>query len=148
MKLKIDLVPSTAWYSNLRNKIPKEEWDKIRKQSYADSNHKCAICDADEKLNCHEIWEYDDKKHIQKLKGFIALCDDCHMIKHIGFAGIQASKGLLDMNKLVEHFMKINSINREEFDKHHEESFKVWRERSKNKWTIELAQWSNLIKDS
>ena len=70
------------------------------------------------------------------------------MIKHIGFAGIQASKGLLDMDKLIEHFMKINSINREEFDKHHEESFKVWRERSKNKWTIELAQWSNLIKDN
>ena len=108
MKLEIDLVPSTAWYSNLRTKIPRKEWDKIRKQSYSDSNHVCAICSVKSKLNCHEIWEYDDKKHIQTLKGFIALCDDCHMIKHIGFAGIQSSKGLLDFSKLVEHFKKVN----------------------------------------
>ncbi|MDF1534223.1 MAG: hypothetical protein P1P69_06945 [Methanosarcinaceae archaeon] len=62
MRLEIDLVPSTAWYSNLRTNISKNKWDKIRKQSYADANHKCAICGADGRLNCHEIWEYDGKK--------------------------------------------------------------------------------------
>ncbi len=71
MKLEIDLVPSTAWYSNLRKKVSQKDWDKIRKQSYADANHKCVICDADSRLNCHENWEYNDKNHIQKLKGFI-----------------------------------------------------------------------------
>ena len=145
MKLEIDLVPSTAWYSNLRTKISKTEWDKIRKQSYADTNHKCAICGADSKLNCHEIWQYDDKRYIQKLKGFIALCNDCHMIKHIGFAGIQASNGLLDMNKLIEHFMKVNQVDKNVFDKHHKTSFEVWTERSKHKWNTDLAQWSNLV---
>ena len=147
MKLKIELVPSTAWYSNLRNKIPKDEWDKIRKKSYSDSNHKCFICDANRRLNCHEIWEYDDKKHTQKLNGFVALCDDCHMIKHIGFAGIQASKGLLDMDKLIEHFMKINSVDRKTFEEHHKKSFEIWEQRSKNDWKTDLAQWSNLIKN-
>jgi len=56
MKLKIELVPETAWYSNLRNKIPKNEWDKIRKQVYSNANYKCEICvNANIKLNCHEI---------------------------------------------------------------------------------------------
>lgn len=67
----------------LRKKISKTEWGKIRKQGYADANHKCAICGADGKLNCYEIWEYNDETYIQKLKGFIALCNDCHMIEHI-----------------------------------------------------------------
>ena len=145
MKLEIDLIPSTAWYSNLRNKVTKKEWDKIRKQNYADANHKCAICGADGRLNCHEIWEYDNKKHIQKLKGFIALCNDCHMIKHIGFADIQASKGLLDMDKLIKHFMKVNDVDKKAFDKHYEEAFKVWKERSQKEWTTNLAQWSSLV---
>ena len=61
MKLEIDLVPSTAWYSNLRKKVSQKDWDRIRKQSYADANHKCTICGAEGRLNCHEIWKYDDK---------------------------------------------------------------------------------------
>lgn len=145
MKLEIDLVPSTVWYSNLRAKVPKKEWDKIRKQSYSDANYKCAICGAGGRLNCHEIWEYDDKKHIQKLKGFIALCDNCHMIKHFGFAGIQALKGLLDMEKLIEHFMKVNNVDRKTFDEHNAKSADVWRERSKHEWKTDLSKGSNKL---
>ena len=141
MKLKIDLVPSTAWYSNLRTKIPKEEWDKIRKQSYADANHKCAICGTKAELNCHEIWDYDDKKHIQKLKGFIALCDNCHFIKHLGLSGILN----IDRNMLIEHFMRVNRVNRKTFDKHYEEAFRIHRERSEHEWKTDFGQWSSLI---
>ncbi len=145
LKLVIDLVPKTAWYSNLRKNIPKSEWDKIRKQCYADADHRCTICRVEGRLNCHEIYEYDDKKHIQKLKGFIALCGDCHMIKHIGFAGIQAEKELLDMDKLIEHFMKVNNVDRKTFDNHNDESFKIWRERSQHEWTTDLAECSELV---
>ena len=28
-------------------------------------------------MNLHEIWEYNDEKHIQKLEGFILLCEMC-----------------------------------------------------------------------
>jgi len=148
MRLEIDLVPSTAWYSNLRTKISRKEWDKIRKKSYAEAGHKCMICRAEEKLNCHEIWEYDDEKYVQKLKDFIALCDDCHMIKHIGFASIQANKGLLDMEKLIKHFMIVNNVDRKTFDEYHEKSFEIWKERSKSKWKTDLAEWFNLISPS
>lgn len=145
MKLEIDLVPKTAWYSNLRKKISWKEWDKIRKQSYADAGHKCAICNANGTLNCHEIWEYDDEKHIHKLKGFIALCYNCHMIKHIGLAGIKAAKGELDMDKLIEHFLKVNGVDEETFDKHESESWDKYKERSKHEWETDLAECSSLI---
>ena len=62
LKLKIELVPHTSWYKNLRKMLPKSEWDKIRKGTYAEYGHKCGICGANGRLNCHEIWKYDDKK--------------------------------------------------------------------------------------
>ena len=114
-------------------------------KSYADAGHKCAICGAEGQLNCHEIWEYDDKNHIQKLKGFVALCFNCHMIKHIGMAGIKARKGLLDMDKLIEHFMKVNNVDRKTYGKHREQSRQLWKERSQHEWKTDLAEWSNLV---
>jgi len=113
LKLTIELVPSTSWYDNLRKYTSKEDWDKIRKRTYAEYGNRCGICEAEGRLNCHEIWEYDDKKHIQRLVGFIALCDMCHHVKHIGLAGILASEGKLDYEKVVEHFMKVNNCDRD-----------------------------------
>lgn len=149
MKLKIELVPETAWYSNLRNKIPKNEWDKIRKQVYSNANYKCEICaNANIRLNCHEIWEYDDERYIQKLKGFIALCDNCHNIKHMGFVNVQISKGIWPkekLNDLAKHFMEVNNVNLNEFNQHVDNAFNVWKERSKYKWKTDLSKWSYLI---
>lgn len=146
MKLTIELVPATTWYSNLRNQLAREDWDKIRKRAYVDAGHQCAICHAKSKLSCHEIWAYDDTHHVQTLEGFLALCDNCHMIKHIGFANIQASQGLLDMELLIRHFMTVNSVSREAFEQHRDESFALWERRSKHHWRTDLAQWSKLVK--
>lgn len=40
-------------------------------------------------VECHEMWQYDDKNHVQKLAGLIALCPDYHKVKHIGYASIK-----------------------------------------------------------
>ena len=159
MKLEIELVPETCWYSNLRKNISQKNWDIIRKQCYKDANYKCQICGSDGKnqifetrgsingsLNCHEIWEYDDKSHIQKLKGFIALCNDCHMIKHLGFAGIQANNGLLDYHKLIDHFLIINNVTLDVFNDHCKKVEELFRIRSTHQWKIDLGEWNNLIK--
>lgn len=145
-KLKIELVPSTSWYDNLRKYISKENWDKIRKKVYANYGYKCGICNEEGRLNCHEIWEYDDKKYIQRLVGFIALCDMCHHVKHIGLAGILANAGKLDYEKVVEHFIKVNNCNRDTFEKHKEKAFDDWRERSSHEWHVDLREYKNIIK--
>jgi hypothetical protein len=145
LRLKIELVPSTSWYNNLRWYITKKDWDKIRKATYATYGYKCGICGAEGRLNCHEIWEYDDKKHIQKLKGFIALCDMCHHVKHIGLAGIMALEGKLDYKKVIEHFMSVNNCDRRTFEKHKKRVFEEWRERSKHKWYVDLGEYKSII---
>ena len=100
MKLDIELVPSTCWYSNLRNAVSREVWDRIRYKAYKASGYRCHICGIDRKMYCHEVWRYDDEKHVQRLVGFVGLCELCHMVKHIGFAGIRAMDGELDFDAL------------------------------------------------
>jgi hypothetical protein len=147
LRLKIELVPSTSWYDNLRKRTTKENWDKIRKTAYANCGHKCGICGVEARLNCHEIWEYGDEKHNQKLKGFIALCDMCHHVKHIGLAGILASEGKLDYEMVVEHFMKVNNCDRKTFEEHKKSAFDEWRQRSKYKWHIDLGEYMGIINE-
>ncbi len=146
LKLSIELVPSTSWYNNLRKVVTKEEWNKIRRKSYKDAGHKCAICGAKGKLNCHEVWSYNDETHVQKLEGFTALCDLCHHVKHIGLSGILAMKGELDMEEVIEHFMKVNSSDRKTFESHRNAAFKEWEERSTHDWQVDLGRYENVVK--
>jgi len=128
--------------------MKESDWDKLRKQIYAKYDNKCGICGAEERLNCHEIWEYDDQNHVQRLVGFIALCHLCHFVKHIGLAGVLASKGELDYKKVVEHFMKVNQCGISEFEKHKQNAFTQWAERSKHKWKIDLGEYQSLVRDN
>lgn len=147
MQLEIELVPATTWYVNLRDVLPRSEWDRIRKKAYADYGYKCGICGASEKLSCHEIWNYDNDAHVQTLKGFVALCSMCHHIKHIGLAQILSRQGRLDYSKVVEHFMAVNSCDRLAFQKHYEEAFEQWEERSRHHWKVDIGEYSRYIRD-
>jgi hypothetical protein len=146
LKLTIELVPQTSWYDNMRKVMPRTQWDKLRKRVYAEYGQRCGICGATEgRLNCHEIWEYDDTSYRQKLKGFIALCNFCHFVKHIGQAGILAQEGKLDFEKVVEHFMKVNGCDRRAFEEHRQKAFEQWRERSKHSWNVDLGEYQSLV---
>lgn len=129
MKLTTELVPSPCFYSNLRNQVTRSVWDKLRKQVYAQYNYQCGICQASNvTLDCHEIWEYDDVSHIQRLTGFIALCKMCHHCKHMGHSGILASQGKLDITQVEEHFMRVNECTyREKCHYYTVSSSKKWR---------------------
>lgn len=139
MILNIELVPRTVWYKNVRSKIPKTEWDKIRKKVYSDYDYKCGICGISGRMNCHEIWEYDDIKHVQILKGFIALCDKCHGVKHFGLAVIKAKEGVIDYNDIVSHFCKVNKCSKAGFYGHMKKVFEKWKERNLHKWEIDMS---------
>lgn len=141
LKLTIELVPRTSWFNNMRKMIPRPEWDKIRRRTYAEYGHRCGICGFKGRLNCHEIWRYDDYSHVQKLHGFIALCDLCHHVKHIGFAGVLATRGELDYGSVVRHFMNVNDCDRETFEKHREVAFDQWKQRSQHQWNVDLGEY-------
>jgi DNA polymerase-3 subunit epsilon len=51
----------------------------------------CGICgkSVPDGLHLHEKWEFDDERLIQKLVGFIPICEDCHNAIHYGKCHIQ-----------------------------------------------------------
>jgi hypothetical protein len=42
--LTIELVPKTAWFTNLRSYLTSKEWDVVRKKCYKEANYCCEIC--------------------------------------------------------------------------------------------------------
>jgi hypothetical protein len=141
MKLTIELIPSSSWFTNVRSAVSKSEWDNIRKQVYKKADYKCEICGKKGKphpVECHEIFEFDDKKLIQKLTQLVALCPDCHMVKHIGLAEVQ---GKLEL--AIKHFIKVNKISRLQAEQYIKECFLLWNKRSNKIYKLDLSYLSS-----
>jgi len=135
-RLTIELVPKTCWYNNVRSHVSKKEWDRIRFKTYEDADHVCEICygkGTNHPVECHEIWKYDDEKHIQTLRRFIALCPSCHEVKHIGLASIKGN-----LERAMLHLMKINKWSRVEADSYVDQVWEIWEERSNYEWLLNI----------
>ena len=147
MKLNAELVPSTVWYSSLYRLLPSDVWNSIRNGIIAKNGRKCQICgEMQGTMNLHEIWNYDDVNHVQKLDGFILLCAMCHHVKHIGLAGILADEGKLDYDKLVKHFCSVNGCSEKEFEKHVKDAFAIWHKRSQFPWKQDFGEYGKYLK--
>jgi hypothetical protein len=149
LKLTIELVPKTCWYSNLRTQIRGSDWNRISKETRAAGV--CAICGAaGVRLSCHERWEYDDDGGgIQRLVGFVALCDACHGVKHIGRVGRLATEDPQYVRLLqdaIEHFTRVNGVDVETFNAHKTESFALWRQRSAREWKTDLGAYAAMVR--
>ena len=135
--LTIELVPKTSWFKNLRSDLPKEQWDKLRKQTYRNAKYHCEVCGGvgeEWPVECHKIWDYDDKNHNQILIGLIALCPSCHKVKHMGraFAIGQAEES-------VGHLMEVNSWSEITTFNYLKNVFHKWRTRSCHKWKVDIS---------
>lgn len=131
----------------MRKVLPTAEWDKVRKETYRHFNYTCGICGAtDTKVECHEVWSYDDKKNIQSLDGLICLCGPCHRVKHYGHSQILASQGKLDLDKINQHFMKVNQCDYFALVEHIRASMQEWDRRSQHPWHVDLGPWNHYKK--
>lgn len=147
MKLSAELVPKTAWNLSLAKLLPRNVWNGIREDHIQQNGKKCEIGGRTEGIfNLHEIWNYDDVSHLQKLDGFILLCTWCHHIKHIGLAGILANEGKLDYEELVKHFCTVNACSINDFKLHVEYAFAIWRKRSQYPWKQDFGEYWKYIK--
>lgn len=139
-KLSLDLVPATCWFSNVRSAVSKKRWEKIRSQVASQAWDTCQICGGigpRHPVECHEVWSYDDTKQIQKLVGMVALCPDCHQVKHFGLAQVNG-KGEI----ALKHLMKINEWTETRAERYVKAAFELWAERSKKKWKLDISHLS------
>lgn len=140
MRLEIELVPATCWFSNVRSAVTKKRWDKIKQQVSTRAWDTCRICGGvgpKHPVECHEIWAYDDTNQIQKLLGMLALCPDCHRVKHFGLAQVRGKE-----EAALQHLMKVNGLPRKEAEQYVQAAFARWAERSTKKWTLDISYLS------
>lgn len=140
-ELHTEMVPMTAWGSNVRDHVRQSEWDKIKEWCYKRAGYHCEVCGQNGKLQgrahrveAHEIWHYDDNNRIQTLLGLIALCPSCHKSKHYGRA---ISVG--DDKFVRKHIKSINAhwTWKQVFD-HCRDAISKWQERSMHNYTLNM----------
>lgn len=141
VKLEIELIPSTCHYSNVRTTLKTKLWDKIRFIVYEKAGYRCEICGETgleqgykHRVECHEIWKYDDERKVQKLVGLIALCPTCHQAKHIGRSFAIGKQGAA-----IDKLMEVNNWSEKKTFEIIGEAFEVNKERSKHNWKMDIS---------
>jgi hypothetical protein len=138
--LEIELVPKTAHRMNLRTCIPVSQWLRLRKKVFEQAENRCELCSREGKrLQCHEVWEYDEASSTQTLKRLIALCFPCHEAKHFGF---WSSRGQSDAMR--DYLGDVNGWTETQVDEHIEQAYEVCKRRSGIEWKLDVSFYSNL----
>ena len=136
-RLSIELIPAGSWGNSLCLKLKKEQWDRLRRAAYKKAGYHCEICGgrgSAHPVECHEIWQYDDWKHIQKLVRLIALCPACHEVKHYGRACVMGNEA-----RAFLHLQKVNQWSAGKSQRYVNLAFDVWQSRSCYDWKIDLS---------
>ena len=137
LPLTVEVVPQTCHFSNVRSLLAEEDWNSIRKIVYGQAGRRCEICGDKgpaHPVEAHEIWDYDDKSHIQRLDGIVALCPPCHQVKHIGFAQVQGKH--LDA---FNHLLKVNNLTWAQGEEYLEQVLHVYLDRSEHEWVLDCS---------
>lgn len=141
LPLRVELVPSSCWFSNVRDHLSQSDWDKVRKPLFESKGQRCQICcqvGSKHPVECHEVWQYDDENLIQTLTGLLCLCPMCHLCHHFGLA-IKINQ----FDDALDHFQIINKITEESAKTIVKHAFGVWKERSAHSWTLDLSWITN-----
>jgi len=114
LRLKIEPIPQFTWGVSLANKLPREEWDELRQKVYRDANYECEICgETNKTLFCHEVWEFDDRRGIQRLVRLECCCELCSDVHHFGRTKVSKPASYVD--KCIGHWCRVNKKTRNDF---------------------------------
>jgi len=115
---------------NLWSVFDKESWDRIRHINYERTGRRCAVCGKqggsllraldpssarrESSVDCHEVWEWKVPDPgvsigVQRLRGILVCCPDCHLMWHDGLARNMArAQGIED--EAMRYLMKRRSF--------------------------------------
>ena len=138
--LFVDLVPRTAWFTNVRSCVSKPDWKRIRDMVVSRAGNRCEICGAEGNIErsvwmeAHERWEFDDSTRIQRLRRLICLCTPCHTVTHMGLAQVRGVA-----YEAVGHLMRTNKWTKTQAEAHISQAFRMWEMRSQVEWSLDLS---------
>jgi hypothetical protein len=135
--LEIEMVPRTCFFSNLRSNLRPKDWQKLRLLTIAKANNRCEICgsmNTGRSLECHEIWQYDEEIHMQRLIGLVALCRECHRAKHMALAREMGWE-----TAARRHMMRVNHWTPRQVNVYINEAFELFEQRSLVAWSLDIS---------
>jgi hypothetical protein len=131
------LVPQSLWGKNLRALLTQDQWDVVRKAAYRRAGYRCKICGEQGPqwpVEADEVWAYDDMALTHTLMGVVALCPDCHHVRHWG-------KTMIDGNEVAAfaHIVKINRFTRADAERLVAAAMTQWEQRSRLRWSSDYS---------
>lgn len=140
LKLAVEPRPSSTWRVTLADRLPKTQWDKLRRECYQRANYECQVCgDKGSRLHAHEVWAFDDKRKLQKLVDISCRCEMCHDVHHFGRSTKVYSPAYRE--KLIAHWCKVNELTREDFEAHLKEVMEKSKRRAKFYYNVKIGRY-------
>ena len=130
----VDMIPSSAFFSNLRAMMPIAQWKELSTYVRSRSQNRCEICGSDVRLEAHERWQFDKQTNLQTLKRIMCLCKQCHLSVHIGLSGQVGLRELTD-----SHIMSITGWTKEQLAEHIRKARVEWLVLSKIAWMPDVS---------
>ncbi|SDZ11557.1 hypothetical protein [Nitrosomonas sp. Nm33] len=108
-RLAMSFVPRPCININLHKVLKRTTWLKLSKDTFQKANGKCEICDTPyARLDCHEVWHYDDFRYIQELVRLMAICFLCHRVIHYNTNHFWTETAWANV---IKHFKEINQVD-------------------------------------
>jgi hypothetical protein len=87
-RLTVEIIPTSLHGKNPRTAMGRAMWERHRQRVCEAAGNRCEICGGVGKrhpVEIHERYEYDEASGppCQKVVGLLALCPDCHAVKHL-----------------------------------------------------------------
>lgn len=136
-KIQIEMIPSNQHYKNVRAVLTSEEWTRITKLHSQEAKDCCEICGKNAKLECHEIWSFNESSKVQKLEGMTAICHECHGGIHYGHT--IKHKGKSDQVNITHNIMKVNNWTSEDLQANYMIALDVAESKSNHHYTLDLT---------
>lgn len=136
IKLPVELVPASAWYSNLRAILSSEQWKAVSRWAYRKDAYRCVACGGKgpaHPVEAHERWVYLEKG-VQRLTGVDSLCPACHLATHLGFAQVSGK-----YEEAFLQLMLVNNWTKAEAERYVQKQFEEWERRSSQSWQLDLS---------
>jgi len=136
-KLRVELVPSTCWASNVRAYLSEHYWRKLAREIIEMGDGRCQVCSGSGRgktVHCHEVWAYNEAHHIQELLRLRPLCPMCHYVTHLG-----RSIELGYERQATGWLARVNGWNAQAVTWYKTAIFKQWSERSRFEWALDLS---------